>query len=159
MISTTIHRICRSISKSRLTGFSPRQRGYDDFESLPPVTKINVCSYSWRRGMFPDLNFLLTQYCSDILLLEAIRQILLWRTGARTSAELLSPEEEWGLYEKGEELLHETDWVFDIMRFRECKQKLMVNRVPKKSSGRSSLGRTASEGRLRRQVNYAEWMA
>jgi hypothetical protein len=69
---------------------------------------------------------------------------------------LLSPQEERRLYEKGEELLHETDWVFDIMRFRELKQKSMVNRASKKNGGRNSLGRTASEGRLRRQVNYAE---
>ena len=68
----------------------------------------------------------------------------------------MNPEEERRLYEKGEELLHETDWVFDIMRLRECKQRSMENRAPKKNGGRNSLGRTASEGRLRRQVNYAE---
>ena len=88
--------------------------------------------------MFPDLNFLLTQYCSDILLLEAIRQILPWRTRVRTSAELLSPQEEQCLYDKGEELLHETDWV---LRFREWKAEAddesALNRAPKKSGGRS----------------------
>jgi len=89
--------------------------------------------------MFPDLNFLLTQYCSDILLLEAIRQILPRRTSVRTSAELLGPQEEQRLYDEGEELLHETvDWVFDIMRFREWKKGSMTNRAAKKSGDRST---------------------
>ena len=150
----------QSITESRPAEIPPRQRGCDDFESLSPVTKINVCSYFWRFGEFPDWRFLPTQYCSDVLLLEAIRQILLWRTGARTSAELLSPQEEQCLFEKGEVLLRETDWVFDIMRLRKVKQSsMMKNRDPKKSGRRNSLGRTASEGRMRRQVNYAEWKA
>jgi len=101
------------------------------------------------------LSFLRPKYCSDILLREAVRQILLWRIGARTSAELLSPQEEWRLYEKGEDLLQEREWVFDVMRMRNLKeQTFMKNQALKKGAGKSSLGRTASEGRMRKQVNY-----
>lgn len=35
----------QSITESRPAEIPPRQRGCDDFESLSPVTKINVCSY------------------------------------------------------------------------------------------------------------------
>ena len=88
---------------------------------------------------------------------EAVRQILLWRIGARTSAELLSPQEEWRLYEKGEDLLQEREWVFDVMRMRNLKeQTFMKNRALKQGASKNSLGRTASEGRMKKQVNYAE---
>jgi len=93
----------------------------------------------------------------DILLREAVRQILLWRIGARTSAELLSPQEEWRLYEKGEDLLQEREWVFDVMRMRNLKEQTFVkNRALKQGAGKNLLGRTASEGRMKKQVNYAE---
>ena len=36
----------QSIPESRPVEFPPRQRGCDEFESLPTLTKINVCSYS-----------------------------------------------------------------------------------------------------------------
>jgi len=35
----------QNLAEPRPAEFPPRQRGCDEFESLPTVTKINVCSY------------------------------------------------------------------------------------------------------------------
>ncbi|KAG6836876.1 hypothetical protein H0H93_001936 [Arthromyces matolae] len=59
-----------------------------------------------------------TQYCLNVLLPEAILQILLWRTGERTSFEILTDLEEAVLHGKGVELLKASDWVNDVMRLR-----------------------------------------
>jgi hypothetical protein len=71
---------------------------------------------------------------------------------------LLSPQEERRLYEKGEELLHERDWVFDVMRIRRTKQASMnKTKAPENQNGGGrSLLRTKSKGRVGRKVNYAE---
>ncbi|KAF8969590.1 hypothetical protein BDZ97DRAFT_1794071 [Flammula alnicola] len=114
-----------------------RQRGCKDFESLSPLGKVD--------------------YCVNVLLPEAVRQILLWRTGARTSMELLSPAEEQTLYEQGDTLLQERDWVNDIMRYREMMRKGLKSKNV--SQTRKTHGRTDSASRLRRNVvipNYQE---
>ncbi len=85
------------------------------------------------------------QYCTAVLLPECIRQILLWQTGLRTSIELLSPSEEQELYDKGEELLNETDWVFDIQRMRQRAERLRLQRS------------SNSTGRRRAKVDYCEF--
>jgi hypothetical protein len=103
-----------------------------------------------------SINFL-QQYCLNMLVPEAVRQILLWRTGQRSSISLLSPTEEEDLYERGEILMGETDWVYDIMRWRN-----FMNKPQKEQQlqGRA-LGpnRTSSGSRLRKNVsvrNYQE---
>jgi hypothetical protein len=60
-----------------------------------------------------------------ILLPESIRQILLWQNGIRTSLGLLSPEKEQELYEKGETLLSQTEWVFNVKRMRLKREEVL----------------------------------
>jgi hypothetical protein len=62
----------------------------------------------------------------NVLLPEAIRQVLLWREGKRTSLELLSDDEEEALHKAGEEMLLKTDWVYDTMRMRESRLRSLV---------------------------------
>lgn len=60
----------------------------------------------------------------NILLPEAIQQLLLWRSGERTTATLLSHSEEERLHERGSAKAQETDWVFDLLRLREAQARL-----------------------------------
>ncbi|RDB22192.1 hypothetical protein Hypma_010693 [Hypsizygus marmoreus] len=76
----------------------PRQHGCDGYEALAGIEKVD--------------------YCLNVLLPEAILQILLWRNGLRRSVDLLSDGEEMILHWKGEELIKESDWVNDVMRLR-----------------------------------------
>ena len=78
------------------------------------------------------------QYCINVLLPEAVRQILLWRSGKRTSIQLLSSVEEEDLYQEGQTLLNETDWVFDIVRYRQMKQRTLQSKIPKGKNGTMS---------------------
>lgn len=87
----------------------------------------------------------------NILLPEAIRQVLLWRDGQRTSVELLSPEEEEGLYEKGQKLLNERDWVLDILRLR--KRGYLQNPGGIRSAPQKVV---SSRGRAIKKVAYQE---
>jgi hypothetical protein len=64
------------------------------------------------------------QYCLNILLPETIQQLLLWRSGERTSAALLSLEEEQRLHDVGARKGTETDWVDDLMRLRAAQARL-----------------------------------
>ncbi|CAA7270956.1 unnamed protein product [Cyclocybe aegerita] len=114
---------------------SPRRRWCNDFESLDPKLKV--------------------EYCLNILGPESIRQILLWRTGARTSFELLSVEEEQELYNKGETLLQERDWVFDIMRVRERLGKNLAQKTVE-GTGRRRTGGSSRPRRTTAAVNYQE---
>ncbi|KAI6008077.1 hypothetical protein EDC04DRAFT_2777499 [Pisolithus marmoratus] len=80
------------------------QVGCDEFESLSGVEKLD--------------------YCLNILLPEAIKQLLLWKSGERTSAALLSDEEEQRLHDCAVKKASETDWVDDVMRLREAQARL-----------------------------------
>ncbi|KAG2154081.1 hypothetical protein DEU56DRAFT_952149, partial [Suillus clintonianus] len=93
-----------------------RQRpvGSQEYESLSTLDKLD--------------------YCVNILLPEAIQQLLLWRSGARTSAALLSHAEEERLHEHGAAKAQETDWVFDLLRLREAQARLWS--VDLKSKGK-----------------------
>ena len=82
---------------------------------------------------------------------EAILQILLWRNGYRTSAELLPEEEEKELHEKGEELLQERDWVYDVMRLRTLKVQQMKKSQPSLTRNGAN-GKTTKRGRPKRNV-------
>lgn len=96
-----------------------------------------------------------------ILLPEAVRQVLLWRNGSRTSVALLPPADEQDLYEEGGRLLAETDWVNDVVRYRKMMQVILPKGKQSQAaaaaaSRRETVGRT---GRLRRNIvmpNYQE---
>jgi len=83
----------------------PRQRGCEEYEALTDLDKLN--------------------YCTAILLPETIRQVLLWQNGMRTSFEMLSPDQEQELYDKGESLLNETEWVFNVKRMRQKAEEVL----------------------------------
>ena len=97
------------------------------------------------------------KYCTNILLPEAVRQVLLWRNGSRTSVALLPPAEEEDLYEEGGRLLAETDWVNDVVRYRKMMQAVLPKAKQSQAAGRrETVSRT---GRLRRNIvipNYQE---
>ncbi|KIK97488.1 hypothetical protein PAXRUDRAFT_220227 [Paxillus rubicundulus Ve08.2h10] len=80
------------------------QVGCEEFESLSGIEKLD--------------------YCLNILLPESIQQLLLWRSGERTSSALLSPEEEQRLHVVGVRKAAETDWVDDVMRLRVAQARL-----------------------------------
>ncbi|KAG1762634.1 hypothetical protein EDD22DRAFT_778104, partial [Suillus occidentalis] len=81
-----------------------RPIGSQEYESLSTLDKLD--------------------YCVNILLPEAIQQLLLWRSGERTTANLLSHSEEERLHERGSAKAQETDWVFDLLRLREAQARL-----------------------------------
>ncbi|KAI9574204.1 hypothetical protein HD554DRAFT_2045299 [Boletus coccyginus] len=63
-------------------------------------------------------------YCLNILLPESIQQLLLWRSGERTSPTLFPPEEEQRLRDVAARKAAETDWVDDVMRLRAAQARL-----------------------------------
>ncbi|KAJ7633114.1 hypothetical protein FB45DRAFT_914402 [Roridomyces roridus] len=84
---------------------SPRQVGCPAYEALSEFEKAD--------------------YCLNVLLPQLIIQVLLWRTGARTSVALLALEEEARLNAVGVAERAKTDWVFDVRRLRAQKEKEM----------------------------------
>ncbi|KAF6763803.1 hypothetical protein DFP72DRAFT_873418 [Ephemerocybe angulata] len=107
---------------------APRQTGAPEYEAITPLQRLD--------------------FCLNILLQEAIRQILLWRKGSRTKAELLSPEEEERLHKEGEKLLNERDWVQDVLRLR---KRLGADLpLPQKNQV------VSSRGRATKKVTYKE---
>ncbi|KAF8635495.1 hypothetical protein AX17_003885 [Amanita inopinata Kibby_2008] len=120
---------------------SPRQYGCAAYEALSSIEKLD--------------------YCLNVLLPEAILQILLWRKGLRRSLELLPVDEEQRLHDEGLRLLHVTDWVWDVMRLRSSRVRQLARRQTNDSSINNSQntedGRVG--GRLRRnieRINYQE---
>ena len=75
---------------------------------------------------------------------EAIRQVLLWREGKRTSFALLSDAAEEALHKAGEEMLQRTDWVYDTMRMRESRLRMLM-----KVSAAHSPGKPGTSGGTR----------
>ncbi|KAG1863631.1 hypothetical protein DFJ58DRAFT_656418, partial [Suillus subalutaceus] len=92
-----------------------RPVGSQEYESLSTLDKLD--------------------YCVNILLPEAIQQLLLWRSGERTTAALLTHSEEERLHERGSAKAQETDWVFDLLRLREAQARLWS--VDMKAKGRA----------------------
>ncbi|KAG1794867.1 uncharacterized protein HD556DRAFT_1474342 [Suillus plorans] len=90
-------------------------------------------------------------YCVNILLPEAIQQLLLWRSGERTTAALLSHPEEERLHERGSAKAQETDWVFDLLRLREAQARLwsvdLKAKDKAKNKGSEARGGTRSRPR------------
>lgn len=114
----------------------PRQHGCPAFEALRMVEKLD--------------------YCLNVLLPEAIIQLLLWRKGLRNTVELLPPEEEQRLHDEGIKLLQVTDWVFDVIRLRRARERY----IDKKNNGALASSQTSERGggRLRNvgRVSYVE---
>lgn len=71
---------------------------------------------------------LLIKYCTDVLLPEAIIQLLLWRSGERTNLYPVSDEEEDRLYEIGRSKTEYIDFVLSILQLREKKIKALKAR-------------------------------
>ena len=60
------------------------------------------------------------QYCTNILVPEAILQILLWRSGERSTTAVCSVEEEERLHHIGLVLVQQNpDWIGDLLRQRD----------------------------------------
>lgn len=108
-----------------------RPIGSQDYESLSTLDKLD--------------------YCVNILLPEAIQQLLLWRSGERTTATLLSHSEEEKLHERGSAKAQETDWVFDLLRLREAQARLwgvdLMAKGKEKDKGGDARGGTRSRPR------------
>lgn len=66
------------------------------------------------------------QYCNNVLLQEAILQLLLWRTGHRRTIGLLSPKEEQRLHDIAMKEGEKTNWVHDIIRLRQAVERSML---------------------------------
>ncbi|TFK72767.1 hypothetical protein BDN72DRAFT_876324 [Pluteus cervinus] len=108
----------------------PPQTGCPDFEALTILEKLG--------------------YCTDVLLPEAVIQILLWRSGNRKTMELLSDDEEQTMHDKGTELSKETDWVHDVVRLRESKKRRLEKNAQRKGAGNGRARRVA------KKPNYQE---
>ena len=60
------------------------------------------------------------QYCTNILVPEAIIQVLLWRSGNRGTTAVCSVEEEQRLHHIGMVLVQQSsDWIGDLLRQRD----------------------------------------
>ena len=66
------------------------------------------------------------QYCQNILLHEAVLQLLLWRSGERTSLGLLTNAEEQRLHDVAFAKSNESDWVHEILRLRQAAEGKML---------------------------------
>jgi len=91
----------------------------------------------------------------NILLPEAIQQLLLWRSGERTSAALLSPEEEERLHERGETKAQETDWVYDLLHLREAQARLLGVNLKAKGKEKNRSGDVKAGGTRSRPCKAA----
>ncbi|KZT70075.1 hypothetical protein DAEQUDRAFT_756501 [Daedalea quercina L-15889] len=65
-------------------------------------------------------------YCQNILLHEAVLQLLLWRSGERTSPGLLTDQEEKRLHDIAFEKANENDWVHEIIRLKQAAEGKML---------------------------------
>ncbi|KAI0672817.1 hypothetical protein C8Q78DRAFT_1144283 [Trametes maxima] len=94
------------------------------------------------RTTFHDLDAVdKITYCNNVLLQEAILQLLLWRTGRRKTLGLLSSEEEQRLHDLALEEGAKTNWVHDIIRIRQAVEHTMLPTAKGKSkAGESTPG-------------------
>ncbi|KAG1728586.1 uncharacterized protein EDB91DRAFT_1060435 [Suillus paluster] len=100
----SLNKLADEISPTSDSASPDRPVGSQEYETLTTLDKLD--------------------YCVNILLPEAIQQLLLWRSGERTTAALLSPTEEERLHERGAAKAQETDWVFDLLRLRAAQARL-----------------------------------
>ena len=134
---------CSHVQQIESVHESPRQWGCEAYEALTIPDKIEVSV----QDISPEkLNrYLISfQYCQLVLLHEAILQLLLWRSGKRTSLDLLGDEEQ-ELHDVALKQSEEIDWVVEIYRLREAGLKVKPGKTavvvggtrsrPKMSSG------------------------
>ncbi|KZT23955.1 hypothetical protein NEOLEDRAFT_1179704 [Neolentinus lepideus HHB14362 ss-1] len=93
------------------------------------------------------------EYCSNVLLPEAIIQLMLWRWEKRSTLEPEDSNEEVNLHKLGFEKAEETDWVHDILRLRQAKSKSRLKKAsmvhtPKSSSKGGSRGTRSRPGKV-----------
>ncbi|KAI5122225.1 hypothetical protein M0805_002713 [Coniferiporia weirii] len=90
-----------------------------------------------RRSTTPSFNDLSEHekihYCTDVLLGEAIIQILLWRSGKRSDPRPLTATEEERLHEIGSIMANDFDFVHSILTLREKKVKSIKAKQPLKA--------------------------
>ncbi|EMD38144.1 hypothetical protein CERSUDRAFT_72728 [Gelatoporia subvermispora B] len=117
----------------------------------------SVCSSKDRetaihhpRTAYADLSDLdkLT-YCTDVLLREAVLQLLLWRSRSRTVPELQAPEEERRLHNLALEQAEETYWVHDIIRMKRAAEGSMLPPSPGRKPAATSSSRSLRKGGTR----------
>ena len=106
---------------------------------------FSPCDPASRRAA---CDHLAAQYCNNVLLQEAILQILLWRTGQRKALGLLEPQEEERLHARAMEEGEKTNWVHDISRMRQAMEKTMLPSSKQKGKGTHAAG--GSRTRTRR---------
>ena len=119
---------------------------YAELSPLDQITVRNdhVCRTSGTSADPPVVG----QYCTSVLLPEAVLQLLLWRGGYRESPELLPPEEEARLYEIALEKADATDWVHDIIRMkRSVDRKTLLSDTPQPSDADAQRGRRSARRR------------
>jgi len=83
----------------------------------------------------------MVHYITNVLFPEAIIQLLLWRSGERTSLQPLSDREEREIYKRGCELTMETDFVFSAMRLRRAKEQELAGTALNSNRKDKSVGR------------------
>ncbi|KDQ61241.1 hypothetical protein JAAARDRAFT_67601 [Jaapia argillacea MUCL 33604] len=86
----------------------------------------------------------LIEYCSCVILPEAIVQLMLWRNGARNSLELQNWEDERRLHGFGLEEAGRSDWVHDILRLREVRNRLESSKILARTKPAAPVGGTRS---------------
>ncbi|KAI0636580.1 hypothetical protein C8Q77DRAFT_1215574 [Trametes polyzona] len=93
----------------------------------PPAAEETDAPRAPPKTTFHDLDAVeKITYCDNVLLQEAILQMLLWRTGQRKALGLLSPEEEERLHAAALEEGEKTNWVHDIIRLRQAAEHTML---------------------------------
>lgn len=89
----------------------------------------------------------MVQYCTNILVPEAILQILLWRSGNRSSITVCSVEEEERLHHIGSILVQQSsDWIGDLLRQRDVLGGKGRSKVIKGGDERSKHGLMVDSG-------------
>ncbi len=88
-------------------------RSLPTYAMLSGIDQITVSLHCHSKRH--KLNHLWLQYCTSVLLPEAILQLLLWRNNLRRSPQLLSREEEEELHRQAEERASASYWVHDIV--------------------------------------------
>ncbi|KAG9318924.1 hypothetical protein JVU11DRAFT_1036 [Chiua virens] len=118
-------------------------------DQQPKVTSQSALVVCEEFEILSDIERL--DYCLNVLLPEAIQQLLLWQSGERTSAPLLSPEEEQRLHGVGARKAVETDWVDDVMRLRAASARawgIDLNKKTEEKKVGATPGGTRSRPRL-----------
>ncbi|KAI0929257.1 hypothetical protein AcW1_006245 [Taiwanofungus camphoratus] len=152
------HSIHRNVSRQILHANSNGELALSDVHLSPAASRNNVSEDVEMKGSsspldavdrprprttFKDLSPIeKITYCANVLLREAVLQLLLWRSGQRTRPELETPPEEQRLHDIAMAKADETDWVQDIIRLRQAAEGKMLSFT--KGKGREAAAQPAS---------------